>query len=89
MINEKTDLHNEVANVISECNNIYNKLWICFTQSDQSTKFKLLAHTMIIRSKLMYGLESAALTEGVLKKIDTIRIKGLRKVLGIKNNSNR
>eukprot|EP00969_Alexandrium_andersonii_P019649 857513-Alexandrium_andersonii.AAC.1 len=49
----------------------------------------------VIRSKLVYGLESMQLNDTALKKMDVFQLKGLRKVLGMKTtfvnraNSNR
>ena len=39
---------------------------------------------LIIRSKLLYGLESAPMNEYTKKELDTFQLKGLRKILGIK-----
>ena len=35
----------------------------------------------VIRSKVLYGLESAELTQDILKKLDVFQLKGLRKIL--------
>lgn len=50
-------------------------------------KFKLLVHDMTIRSKLMYGLESAALTDSALNKLDTFQLKGIRRILELKTTA--
>ena len=39
---------------------------------------------MIIRAKLLYGLESAALNQTTLNKLDTFQLKGLRRILQLK-----
>ena len=39
----------------------------------------------IIRTKLIYGLESAQLNDSLKKYIDTFHLKGLRKILGLKH----
>ena len=44
-------------------------------------RFKLIALDAVIRSKLMYGLESAQLNEPQLKRLDLFHLKGLRKIL--------
>ena len=43
---------------------------------------KLQIWDAVIRSKLMYGIESAALNTSVLKKIDAFQMKTLRTILG-------
>lgn len=62
--------------------NIFYRLKLFDTQSDQPIKFKLLVHEMVIRSKLLYGLESAALTDGALTQLNTFQLKGIRRILG-------
>ena len=37
----------------------------------------------VITSKLLYGLETLIATETTLHKLDTLQIKGLRKILGV------
>ena len=38
----------------------------------------------ILRSKLLYGLESTAMNETVKHTLDIFQLKGLRKILGLK-----
>ena len=59
------------------------KLGLFFTSSDCSVRLKLQVLNAILRSKLMYGLESAQLTEGSRQRLDTFQLKGLRHTLGI------
>ena len=40
-------------------------------------------HDAVVRSKLLYGLESVYLTTQVKNKLDVFQLKGLRKVLGM------
>ena len=35
----------------------------------------------VVRSKVIYGLESIQLTESVKNRLDTFQLKGLRKIL--------
>ena len=47
-------------------------------------KWKILVFDSIIRSKLLYGLETVQLTKTQLNKIDAFQTKGLRKILNLK-----
>ena len=48
-----------------------------------SIREQLVIYDAVIRSKLMYGLESVNLTETLRKKIDVFHRKGLRQILKI------
>ena len=59
--------------------------WIGYwRQSDCSVGFKLTVYDAVVRSKLMYGLESAQLSDSVRRKLDSFQFKGLRKILKMK-----
>ena len=44
-------------------------------------KFKIIALDAILRSKLLYGMETAQLNEPQMKRLDIFQLKALRKVL--------
>ena len=43
-------------------------------------------HDAVISNKLLYGLESASLTNAEYERLDSFQIKTLRKFLGIKHS---
>ena len=47
-------------------------------------QFKLQVVNAVIRSKLIYGLESIQLNETALKHMNVFQLKGLRKIMGMK-----
>ena len=49
-----------------------------------SITWKLIVFDAVIRTKLLYGLESAQLNESAKKKLDTFQLKGLRNILKLK-----
>ena len=59
------------------------KLHVYWKATNASKKWKLIIYDAIIRSKLLYGLETVQLTQGMLKKLDVFQLKGLRKILGM------
>jgi len=48
-----------------------------------NTKWQLLIFDEVVRSKLLYGLETIQLTGAMLKKIDAFQIRCLRRILRI------
>ena len=57
------------------------KLEEFWKHADSSIRDKLIVYDAVTRSKLMYGLESAHLTETLKEKIDMFQRKGLRQIL--------
>jgi len=57
-------------------------------------KWKIIVYDAIIKSKLLYGLETVHLTKTMCQKINAFHLRGLRKILDLKttyldrNNSN-
>ena len=51
-----------------------------------STTWKLRVHDAVISSKLLYGLESASLTNAEYERLGSFRIKALRNMLGLKHS---
>ena len=50
---------------------------------ENPTRWKLIIFDAVIKSKLMYGLESAQLNDSLKNKLDVFQLKGLRKILGL------
>ena len=48
-----------------------------------NTKWQLLIFDEVVRSKLLYGLETIQLTGAMLKKIDAFQIRCLKRILRI------
>ena len=57
---------------------------IFWKQSNCTPRQKILVYDAVIRSKLLYGLESAELRPSDLNKMDTFQLKGLRQILKLK-----
>ena len=82
-LNQETDMVKEVRKRIGKCNAVLQRMHIFWLHSSCTKAFKLRVYNSVIRSKLMYGLESAQLNPAELKQLDVIHLKGLRKILGL------
>ena len=69
---------------MATCMTILKKLDIFWRKADPSERQELIVQDAIIRSKLIYGLESAAMNETVKHKLGVFQLKGVRKILNIK-----
>ena len=65
MINDKGDPRKEVRKRISECMCIMKKLDNFWKHTNNPNKWKLITYNAIIKTKLMYGLESAQLNDSI------------------------
>jgi hypothetical protein len=81
LINAYGDPNKELSKRIATCTAILSKLHLFWRHSDCTVHLKLQAYDAIIRSKLMYGLESVVFNESLFRKLDTFQLKGLRKIL--------
>ena len=83
-LNYKGDPTREVRQRITVCMTILKKLDLYWFKANPSIKEKLQVYDAIIKSKLLYGLESAPMNESTKHELDIFQLKGLRKILGIK-----
>ena len=51
-----------------------------------STRYKTLIYDAVIRSKLIYGLDSARMRDANQRKITQFQMKGLRKIIKLKHS---
>ena len=56
-----------------------NKLDLFWRHSDCPAHVKVYTADAVLRSKLLYGLESAQLIPSVLNKLETFQLKAFRK----------
>ena len=79
----KGNPHFEIDTRIISTASTLNKLDLFWKKAPVSTTWKLRVHDAVINSKLLYGLESASLTNAEYERLDAFQIKALRKMLGI------
>ena len=63
----------------------WKRLHVYWKATNASKKWQLLAYDAIIKSKLLYGLETAQVGKAGLKRIDAFQLKGIRQILGTKH----
>ena len=81
ILNDQADVRKEVSARIAACMVTLKKLDIFWRHSDCPERFKIQALDAVLRSKLLYGLETAELGSPLLNKLDVFQLKGLRKIL--------
>ena len=83
-LNNRGDPAREIRQRITICMAILKRLDLYWFKANPSIKEKLQVFDAIIKSKLLYGLESAPLNESTKHELDIFQLKGIRKILGIK-----
>ena len=82
-INNEINIKHEIANKMQEVRATWLKLDPYWKATNASKKWQLIIYDAIVRSKLLYGLETLHLTQAVANKIDAFQMRGLRKILKI------
>ena len=70
---------------LGACLALLNKLNFFWKKSNCPPRFKLNVFDAVIRSKLVYSLESVNLTPALVSKLNAVQYRGLRKILGIEH----
>ena len=83
MLNIKGDPSKEIAHRITDSMLTLSRLHMFFRHGDLSLKNKMIVYNAVIRTKVIYGLESIALNKDACKKLDAFYLKGLRKMLKV------
>jgi hypothetical protein len=73
MINDQADVKKEISARIAACMITLKKLDLFWRHSDCPERFELLALDAVLRSKLLYGLESAELGAALINKLDAFQ----------------
>ena len=82
-INKEVNIQHEITNKMQEVRRTWYKLTPYWKATNASKKWQLIIYDAIIRSKLLYGLETLHLTDAMSRKLDVFQLKGLRKILNM------
>jgi hypothetical protein len=79
-INKKGKTQKEVNTRIAETMMVWNKLHVYTRNTNCSNKQQMTVLEAIIRSRLVYGLETVQLTQAQISRINANQLKGIRKL---------
>ena len=80
-INKEVNITHEINAKMHEVRKTWFELVDYWKASNASKKWQLIIYDAIIRSKLLYGLETVHLTGAMQKKLNVFQIRGLRQTL--------
>ena len=84
-LNYKADPQAEVTQKLQEVQRTLFRMQDYWKAAEASPKWKVLIFEAVLKSKLLYGLETSQLTNKCIKRIDAFQIRGLRKILNMKH----
>ena len=62
---------------------IYNGIECFWNKAKSTIRWKLFVFDVIIKSKLLCGLEAMQLTNAEIQRINAFQMKGVRRILGV------
>ena len=81
-LNRRGSIKEEITYQMQQVTITWKRLQTYWKATQASKKWQLLVYDAIIKSKLLYGLETAQLGKAELKRIDAFQIRGIRQILG-------
>ena len=81
-LNKKASVREEITYQMQQVTVTWKRLQTYWKATDASKKWQLLAYDAIVKSKLLYGLETAQASKADLKRIDAFQLRGVRQILG-------
>ena len=85
-LNNKGDGTRELSARIAECMAVFKRLDLFWLRGDSGVRFKLHVYDAVIRSKLVYGLESIQLNATALNKAGCVSVKRPKEHIRNENN---
>jgi hypothetical protein len=85
IINKRANTDEEVKRRIQLASYTWKKLKHFWKNRHLSTNYKLQTYDAVIRSKIVYGLESARMTPTLIKKLVGFQMKGIRQILNLQH----
>jgi hypothetical protein len=83
-LNDQLNIHKEITAKIQQTMGTWKKLGPYWKKAAIPNRVKLLVYDALIRSKLVYGFETATMNDNAKKRIDAFQLKGLRQILKLK-----
>ena len=82
-LNQTVNLNREITQRIQEAMTTWRRLALFWKASNVSKKWQLVIYDAVIKSKLLYNLETVFLTQSLRKKLEAFQLRGLRQILKI------
>ena len=85
MLDKKAHTDKEIRRRIQMASYTWRKMGSFLKNRAMTVRNRIIAYDAVVRSKLLYGLESARLTTGLRSKLTAFQLKGLRQILRVEH----
>ena len=82
-INREANIWHEILNKMQEVRKTWFRLLPYWKATNANLKWQLLIFDAVMKSKIIYGLETVHLTQAMITKSDAFQLRCLRKILGL------
>ena len=83
ILTKSVNISTEISSRIASATATWKSLDMFWTQACCSLKNKILIYNAVIRSKLLYALETVEIPTSQISRLEAFQLKGLRKILGM------
>ena len=80
-LNHTVNLRREITQRIQDAMSTWRRLAVFWKASNVSKKWQLIIYDAVIKTKLLYNLETVFLTQALRKKMEAFQLRGLRQIL--------
>ena len=81
-LTKNADIKEEITTRLNKANAVWHKLKIFWNKTSCATSWKIQVYNSIVKSTLLYGLETAHITKAQIDRLKAFHNKGLRHILG-------
>ena len=84
-ISKNANIKEEISMRLMKANAVWHKLKIFWRKTKCTTSWKIQVYDAVVKSTLLYGLETLHITKAQLSRLNTFHLKGLRHLLNIQH----
>ena len=84
-LTKNADVKEEITTRLQKANATWHKLKLFWKNTDCTTSWKIQVYNSVIKSKLLYGLETTHVTKAQMDRLTAFHTKGLRNILKLQH----
>ena len=84
-LTQHANMKDEISTRLTKANSVWHKLKTFWKKTNCTTGWKIQVYNSVIKSILLYGLETTHITKAQMDRLQTFHTKGLRHILCLKH----
>ena len=85
-LTKNADIKEEITTRLTKASAVWNKLKTFWKNTNCTVSWKIQVYNSVIKSTLLYGLETVHITKAQIDRLNAFHIKGLRNLLKMKHS---